>query len=179
MTAVAELAALARAHLRVAGAGEDELLLRLARTALALGEEFTGGAWVVQAQEEVVAASGAWVPLSAEPVAAITGVSGLSVDAYAVDIDQSGCGWVRVSAAAGVARAMVRYEAGLAPTFELVPAPLVQGAVLLAAHLFEDRAGAKVPPAAVAALWRPYRRIRLASPAKHHFAGTPDLRRRA
>ena len=41
------------------------------------------------------------------------------------------------------------------------PGALAQGMVLLVAHLFENRTGEGVPPAAVAALWRPFRRVRL------------------
>jgi len=47
-----------------------------------------------------------------------------------------------------------------------IPAPVMQGVVLLAVHLFEHRDGAVAPPAAVAALWRPYRRLRLRGEAK-------------
>jgi hypothetical protein len=36
---------------------------------------------------------------------------------------------------------------------------VAQGVVLLAAHLFEHRGDGATPPAAVAALWRPYRRL--------------------
>jgi hypothetical protein len=50
---------------------------------------------------------------------------------------------------------------GGAATWAAVPPAVAQGVVMLAAYLFlrpdEDRA----PPAAVAALWRPYRRIRI------------------
>ena len=47
-----------------------------------------------------------------------------------------------------------------------IPAPVLQGVVLLAVHLFEHRDGAAAPPAAVAALWRPYRRLRLLGEGK-------------
>ena len=40
-------------------------------------------------------------------------------------------------------------------------APVAQGVAMLAAHLFDHRESDAVPPAAVAALWRPYRRLRL------------------
>ena len=45
--------------------------------------------------------------------------------------------------------------------WEAVPAPVRHGVAMLIQHLFEDRAGTGVPPAAVAALWRPYRVVRL------------------
>jgi hypothetical protein len=42
--------------------------------------------------------------------------------------------------------------------------PLRQGVVRLAAHLYAERDGPELggPPAAVTALWRPWRRMRLA-----------------
>lgn len=40
-----------------------------------------------------------------------------------------------------------------------VPPPVAHGMVVLAAHLFENRGRDDEPPAAVAALWRPYRRL--------------------
>lgn len=46
-----------------------------------------------------------------------------------------------------------------------LPAPIAQGVVMLVAHQFGDRGGDREPPAAVSALWRPYRRVRLGAPA--------------
>lgn len=182
LEAVAGAVAAARAHMRVAGSGEDAVLERLARTAFSVGEAFTGAAFIARAHEAVVPAAGVWTPLPVEPVTAITGVSAggaaLPVEAYAVDIDGGGCGWVRASAPAWP-RVAVAYEAGLAATWDALPQAVAQGVVLLVQHLWEDRAGASAPPAAVAALWRPWRRMRLANPAKCYFAGTPDLKRRA
>ena len=84
----------------------------------------------------------------------------LAADAYAIDIDAGGQGWLRVLAPGAAGRARVTYQAGLAADWAGVPAPLAQGVVLLAAHLFSGAAGE--PPAAVTALWRPWRRLRLA-----------------
>ena len=50
---------------------------------------------------------------------------------------------------------------GAAESWDAVPAPVVQGVAMLAAHLFDHRESDALPPAAVAALWRPYRRMRL------------------
>lgn len=51
----------------------------------------------------------------------------------------------------------------LSPDWNAVPEPLRQGIVRLVAHLFShrDAADAGPPPTAVAALWRPYRQMRL------------------
>jgi len=55
----------------------------------------------------------------------------------------------------------VTVEAGLAADWPSLPAPLRQGVAMLAAYLFDSRDGAGAPPAAVTALWRPFRRMRL------------------
>jgi hypothetical protein len=45
--------------------------------------------------------------------------------------------------------------------WDAVPAPVAQGVAMLVAHLFDARGGDALPPVAVAALWRPYRQVRL------------------
>jgi uncharacterized phiE125 gp8 family phage protein len=162
----------AKLHLRVSGAAEDALLGTHAATALALCEAFTGQALIAREWSEILPAHAAWQRLSGAPVATIDSVEGLSVsgngfalpaDAYAIDIDAAGEGWVRGSAAIAAGRLRVGYAAGLAAEWSGLPAPIAQGVVLLTAHLFEARASGGAPPAAVAALWRPWRRVRLES----------------
>ncbi|MDP5279998.1 hypothetical protein Q9Q95_13775 [Sphingomonas sp. DG1-23] len=160
----------ARLYLRIAGAAEDASLETHAATALALCEAFTGRALIVRAWQTVLPAHGAWQRLPAAPVTTIDSVEGLGmsgnafalpVDAYAIDIDAVGDGWVRGSPAIAAGRIRIGYSAGLAADWAALPAPLAQGMVLLATHLFEARASGGAPPAAVAALWRPWRRVRL------------------
>ena len=55
----------------------------------------------------------------------------------------------------------LRAALGAAERWDAVPAPVAQGVAMLAAHLFDHRESDALPPAAVAALWRPYRRMRL------------------
>jgi uncharacterized phiE125 gp8 family phage protein len=162
----------AKLHLRISGAGEDPLLEDHVATTLALCEAFTGQALIVRGWQAVVPAHAAWQRLGAAPVAAIDSVEGLSasgngfalpVEAFAIDIDAAGEGWVRGSAGIAAGRLRVGYAAGLAMDWEALPAPIAQGVVLLAVHLFEARASGGAPPAAVAALWRPWRRLRLES----------------
>ena len=103
------------------------------------------------------------------PVRAIEGVERIAADGsavtlpsgeYEIDIDSRGDGWVKV---AGEGRVRVSGRAGMAGEPNGVPEPLRQGIVRLAAHLFANRDGeGGEPPAAVTALWRPYRRMRLA-----------------
>lgn len=160
----------ARAYLRIDGDGEDALLALVAGAAIGLCERFTGLALVTAEREAVVAADGSWRRLPLAPVAAITDVAALAADGgatalpvggYAIDVDAGGGGWVR---GVGPGRLRVRYVAGLADGWEEVPAALRQGVARLAAHLHahRDEAADAGPPAAVAALWRPWRRVRLA-----------------
>ncbi|KQM53060.1 hypothetical protein ASE69_04530 [Sphingomonas sp. Leaf208] len=166
---IAEVVVAARALLRVE-TGEDLVLSRLASTALLLGEAFLGAAVIVRPFEDVVTSAAGWRRLLVAPVTVISGLTGLpgegapfvlAVGAYAVDIDADGVGWVRVLAAGSAGRVAVAYSAGLAVSFEAVPPPIAQGVAMLVAHLFDHRESDVAPPAAVAALWRPYRRMRL------------------
>lgn len=172
---VAELVAAARGYLRLQDGVEAALLARLAAAAFGLAEQFCGVAVVQRLHEDVLTVAPGWQRLSARPVTAIAGLTALpvgaapfvlAVDAYAVDIDAGGDGWVRVPGTVGTGRVAVSYSAGLAADWAAVPAPVAQGLVLLVAHLFEDRAGAGAPPAAVAALWRPFRRLQLLEPTR-------------
>lgn len=147
--AIAAVVGEARAFLRMAD-GEEPLLVRLAASAVEIAEAFTGTLLIARGVEERVAGGG-WQLLGAGPVSAISEAGGASID-----IDADGRGWVRAADAA-----VVRYVAGLAPDWAALPAPLAQGVVMLVAHLFDDRGGMAQPPAAVAALWRPYRQVRL------------------
>jgi uncharacterized phiE125 gp8 family phage protein len=172
--ALAELKAL----LRVTVSDEDALLAGLARGAAEMCEAFTGRALIDRAVEEVLAASAGWTRLGAAPVRSIEGVaalgednitSPLAADAYAIDVDAAGDGWVRVHDAAPstssgqAARVVVSYRAGMAADPNGVPEALRHGIVRLAAHLYTDREQAMPagPPAAVTALWRPWRRLRI------------------
>lgn len=106
-----------------------------------------------------------WRRITAAPVRAITRVETtagvlLATTAYAIDVDAQGDGWVRVSDGGSGMRVVV-FDSGLASDWTGLPGPVRQGAVLLAAHLFDTRERSAPPPLAVAALWRPFRRIAL------------------
>lgn len=164
----------AKAYLRIDTADEDAVLAPLVGAAIGLCERFAGIAlWLVDRSDTVPAIGPEWQRLPATRVGAIVSVSTLDpagivatlpVAGYAIDIDASGDGWVRLTAPVSTARLLVGYHAGLATDWPSLPEPLRQGVVRLVAHLFAHRdapddAG---PPAAVAALWRPWRRMRLA-----------------
>lgn len=161
-----------KAYARVALDEEDALIADLAATALLLCEAFCGRIGIAREAVEIAAAASCWTPLSASPARAIGDVQGvhadgeafaLPVDAYAIDVDAEGLGWVRVTMPGGPTRVRVIYDAGLADGWDGLPEPLKQGAVRLATHLYQHRDDAREgpPPAAVAALWRPWRRVGL------------------
>lgn len=166
--ALAEL----KADARIATSEEDALLAGFARAATDLCERFTGMLLISRAVSETIPAGAAWTRLAAAPVRSIESVAALAsdgtetllpADAYAIDVDAAGEGWVRLTATRRETRLRVGYVAGLAADGNGVPEALRQGIVRLAAHYHARRDGAApgAPPAAVTALWRPWRRLRL------------------
>ena len=170
MAAAAVSMAEAQAYARVETGEEEALLAGLVRSASALCEAFTGQVLVVREFAEMIAASGEWQRLTLNPVRSIDLVEAIAADGsavvlpasdYAVDIDARGDGWVRIVGAVD-GRIRVSGQAGMASDANGVPEPLRQGILRLVAHLFATRDGGDgEPPAAVTAMWRPYRRMRL------------------
>lgn len=161
----------AQAYVRIETGEEEALVAGLIRSATALCESFVNQVLIARPFTEVVAADNRWQRLCSSPVRAISSVEtldsagqrlALPVDSYAIDIDAEGNGWVRVTSAPGAKRLVVTGTAGLADEPNGVPEPLRQGIVRLVAHLFANRdGGGGAPPAAVTALWRPFRKVRL------------------
>ena len=161
----------AQAYVRVETGEEEAVLAGLLRTASLMCEQFIGQALVARGFEETLRASGQWQRLGLTPVRSIGAVTlvaddgsetVLAAEEFAIDIDASGDGWVRlVRGSEGVVR--VSAVAGMANNANDVPEPLRQGIIRQTAYLFNarDSEGGE-PPAAVTALWRPYRRMRLA-----------------
>lgn len=165
----------AKTYLRVGHDGEDALIAGVLKSAVELCEQFTGQVLIAREIRETVPVEAvrAWRRLSRTPVRAVLSVEGigesgnaaaLPVTAYSIDLDTNGDGWIRVTQPGAVRRILVTYEAGMAADWGEVPEALRQGTVRLAAHLYAHRDGAsdEGPPAAVTALWRPWRRVRLA-----------------
>jgi uncharacterized phiE125 gp8 family phage protein len=162
----------AKAYLRAASGDEDALIAGTMCSAAEYCEQFTRRALIARGFEELLPASAAWQRLGAAPVLAITGVEGLPSQGsafalaaadFAVDIDSAGEGWVRVIAPGEAKRVRIYYQAGLAADWASAPEALRRGVLRLAGHLYAHREddGDAGPPAAVAALWRPWRRLRL------------------
>lgn len=152
-------------------AADDAPLARVFAAALDTCESFTGTMPLQQVCEEVLSGRGSQI-LATRPIQSINAVERiagserieLASDAYAIDLDPDGSGRVRLlSPEPG--RVAVRFTAGLAPEWSALPESLRHGIVRLAAHQHRERessGAAPLPPASVAALWRPWRRMRLA-----------------
>ena len=161
--------------LGITTAGDDAQLAALLHMALELCEDFTGTMPLQQVCEEVLPISSGWTPLATRPVQAIVAVQGIpavgarfalpSAD-YQIELDADGGGRVAVSNPGSAGRVAVRLTAGLAADWAALPGALRHGMLRLAAPQYRQREGdgapAACPPAAVAALWRPWRRLRLA-----------------
>ena len=91
--------------------------------------------------------------------------SALAAADYALDLDADGAGSVRLLTPDAAKRIAVTFTAGIASDWTALPEALRHGIMRLAAHQYREREGSgagPLPPASVAALWRPWRRLRVA-----------------
>lgn len=163
----------AQAFVRIETGEEEALLAGMVRSASALCEAFLNQVVVARDYSVEVPACARWTRLPVTPVLSILTVEGMKADGttvalsasdYAIDVDSNGDGWVRRVGGPNVVRFRVSGRAGMAGDANAVPEPIRHGVLRLVAHLFasrDDGLGGEVP-AAVTALWRPYRRMRLA-----------------
>ncbi|GAA0738027.1 head-tail connector protein [Sphingomonas japonica] len=168
---VAAIAA-AKTWARIEGEGETALLGTMVDAAYALAEAFTGQVLIAREIVVVRPASPWWGAIGVAPVTGVARVRGvpadgaafdLPVEGYAIDIDAEGDAWLRVTQPGAGGRVEVTLTAGIAADWASLPPPIAQGIVHLAADRFMARDRDLPPPAAVAALWRPFRRMRLSS----------------
>jgi uncharacterized phiE125 gp8 family phage protein len=157
---------------------DDAALTALLRTTLETCEAYTGLMPLAALCEEVLPTRIGWQGLATRPVQAVTWVEGIPetgarfaipVADYAIDLGADGAALFRLlphTASAETAdRVAVRFTAGMAAGWSDLPESLRHGIVRLAAHHYRQRegdGGPAMPPAAVAALWRPWRRVRVA-----------------
>lgn len=162
----------AQAFVRVDTGEEEAVLAGLIRTASALCESFLGSIVITRDVVIDMRSTGSWQRLPVAPVTTIIAVEGvdssgmvtsLPVEAYDVDVDADGEGWLRLTSTPDASRIRVSANVGMATNQNDVPEPIRQGVIRLVAHLYAQRDGSGgEAPAAVTALWSPYRRRRLA-----------------
>lgn len=176
MTAIAQGtvdAALAetKAWLRIETALDDGAIAALVRSAIGMAEEFCAQIMFARTGTETLPLSNEWTRMRACPVLAITAARSLATDGtatalapatYSMDITADGDGWVRINLPGTDTRVEFDISAGIANDWASLPDALRQGIVRLAAHLFTERENSGPPPAIVTALWRPWRRMRVA-----------------
>jgi len=161
-----------KAFLRITVSDEDALIAGLLRAAADLCEAFTGRALVDRAVQEMAAASIAPIRLGMVPVREIESVAAidgsgaatiLEANTYTVEIDPLGDGRVMLRGAMAAKRLRITYRAGMAADWNGVPEMLRHGIIRLAAHYYLRRGDAQDAelPAAVTALWRPWRQLKL------------------
>lgn len=135
-------------------------------------EAFTGMTPLTSTIEETRDASHEWARLTTQPIAQVTDVETLADDGaraslgeedYDLHLAGDGSAQLRLRSGPFLRRVVVTLEAGLAPDWASLPDGLRHGILRFAAFLHrEGEQGASEPPAAIAALWRPWRQVRLA-----------------
>ena len=162
----------AKAYLRIENEEEDASLGAIILAATGHAEAFTRQVLIRRGITETVPASSKWRRLGASPVSAITSVTGLPADGssfailpanYAADIDSNGDAYFRVMQPGAAGRIEINYQAGIAESWAQMPETIRLGILRLTGHLYLHRDGNDDagPPAAVAALLRPWRRMQL------------------
>jgi uncharacterized phiE125 gp8 family phage protein len=142
-----------QAFVRIERGEEEALLAGMVRTATALCEAFINRVLITRPFTETLTANGQWQRMTLSPVRSIDAVeavagdgsaAALAPEAYAVDIDAAGDGWVRLIDAGGATRVRVNGTAGMASGTNDVPEPLRHGILRLVGHVFARRVGVGV-----------------------------------
>lgn len=166
----------ARGWLRLGATIDDAVVAGLVRAATNICEAFVGQWLVVRAAEETL-------PIGAGPIGAgavrlgvrpVVGVDAVTVLAdggteavlaasdYRVTIARDGTARLAIDRPGDARRVRVAYRAGMAEDANGIPEAIRQGIVRMTQHLHDARDGAgEAPPAVIAALWQPWRRLNL------------------
>ena len=152
---------------------DDALLVELLRSSLDACEAFTGLMPLQQLCTEVLPVTGQTQRASIAPVTTLHEIHevtpslakrDIAASAYTHEIDADGRLFVRLLNLPANARIELRVTAGLADSWVRLEPTLRQGIVRLAAHQYRERdegSNEARPPVSVAALWRPWRTVRL------------------
>jgi uncharacterized phiE125 gp8 family phage protein len=162
----------AKALLRLETVDEEALLAAQLRTALELAEDFTGTVWLAATYREKRAVRREII-LHKRPFQQLTGLRLLYANGSDVVLDPTkqttqvsdyGEAMLTMGSSLLDGRDVVlTYKAGAYSDWSYLPEPLRMGVLRMAAHLFtwRDDAMSVGVPGAVAALWRPYKQLKL------------------
>lgn len=162
----------AKALLRLETVDEEALLAAQLRTALDLAEDFTGTVWLTATYREKRALRREII-LHKRPFQQLTALRLLYANGSDVALDptlqttqMSDHGEVMLSIAAPLLDGrdlVITYKAGAYSDWSQLPEGLRMGVLRMAAHLFtwRDDALSIGVPGSVAALWRPFKQLRL------------------
>jgi len=161
----------ARGWLRLGATVDDAVVAQLVRAATNICEAFIGQWLIVREAGEIVPLDGGVIGLGARPVVAVDAVALLAADGsetvlaesgYSVTIARDGGAAILIHDRGAAQRARIAYRAGMAAMPNGIPEAIRQGIVRMTQHLHEARdGGGTAPPAAIAALWQPWRRMTL------------------
>jgi uncharacterized phiE125 gp8 family phage protein len=162
----------AKALLRLETIDEEALLAVQLRTALDMAEDFTGSIWLTATYREKRALRREII-LRKRPFVSLTGLRLLfgngseeALDPTLQDVHVSDHGEAMLCVPDSVMDArdiVISYRAGGFADWTNLPEGLRMGVLRMAAHLFawRDAPDAVAVPNAVAALWRPFKHLRL------------------
>jgi len=163
----------ARGWLRLGASIDDAVVAGLVRAAANICEAFVGQWLIVRAAEELLPAGAGEMRLSARPVVAVDNATLLSAEGAESEVAEAGrrlrvatdgTGWLSIDGADGAAKIRVRYRAGMAADANAIPEAIRHGILRMMQHLHDARDGeGGAPPAMIAALWQPWRRVGLGS----------------
>lgn len=162
-----------KAWLAITDMSEDDALEGLLRASIDLCEAFTGRLPLACLCEEVHTLQTGWQAILAEPVRSIEAAEIVAEDGtrmalepgdYRAEITASAAGRFRILRGGAEGLAALRFTAGIAESWETLPASLRHGIIRCAAHFYHvrDHGEDEARLAAIAALWRGWRRMRLA-----------------
>jgi uncharacterized phiE125 gp8 family phage protein len=161
----------ARGWLRLGATIDDAVVAGLIRAATNICEAFIGQWLIVRAAEEIVPLDCGTVRPGVRPVVAIDAVAlllpgggetALDEAGYRAQIARDGTASIAIHERGGADRARIAFRAGMATEANGIPEAIRQGIVRMTQHLHEARdGGGGAPPAAIAALWQPWRRLTL------------------
>lgn len=161
----------ARSWLRLGATIDDAVVAGLIRAATNICEAFIGQWLLIRIAEETLPVGPGVVPLSIRPVVAVDGVTAIGAGGeeailapadYRTTIARDGTARLAIAFPGDKTHLRVTYRAGLAEDANGIPEAIRQGIVRMTQHLHDARDGAgAAPPAAIAALWQPWRRLTL------------------